>query len=111
MTHTLPLFLSLCSCLTHSEALCSCSFFVASVHSRAEQQGAFLEQRQAEFKQAALHAKSSGDLELAKKYLRMAKVPFHSVFLHIKLFSVPNIGARAPKLDVNLCFCVVAGFV
>lgn len=44
-----------------------------SVHSRAEQQGAFLEQRQAEFKQAALHAKSSGDLELAKKYLRMAK--------------------------------------
>lgn len=44
-----------------------------SVHSRAEQQAAFLEQRQAEFKQAAIQAKGSGDLELAKKYLRMAK--------------------------------------
>jgi hypothetical protein len=35
---------------------------------------AFLVQRQSQFKQAAMSAKTSGDIELAKKYLRQAKV-------------------------------------
>ena len=56
----------------------NCDLFVQStvsmLHSRAEQQAAFLEQRQAQFKRAALQAKNSGDMELAKKYMRMAKV-------------------------------------
>ena len=46
----------------------------SAAHSRAEQQAAFLEKRQLQFKKAAVQAKSSGDLELAKKYMRMAKV-------------------------------------
>ncbi|ESO05588.1 hypothetical protein HELRODRAFT_171236 [Helobdella robusta] len=45
----------------------------STVHSRAEQQAVFLEQRQLKFKKAAMQAKSSGDMELAKKYMRMAK--------------------------------------
>ena len=41
--------------------------------SRAEQQCEFLQERQKEFKVAALEAKQNGDMELAKKYLRMSK--------------------------------------
>ncbi len=33
----------------------------------------FLQERQLQFKKAALKAKQNGDTELAKKYLRMAK--------------------------------------
>ena len=42
--------------------------------SRAEQQASFLENRQKQFKVAALEAKKNGDIELAKQYIRMAKV-------------------------------------
>ena len=42
--------------------------------SRAQQQASFLRERQSNFKQAALKAKQNGDMELAKKYLRQAKV-------------------------------------
>jgi len=45
-----------------------------STHSRSEQNAAFLLDRQNQFKKAAMSAKASGDIELAKKYLRMAKV-------------------------------------
>ena len=50
------------------------NFFTASILSRAEQQAIFLQDRQLAFKKAALQAKTNGDMELAKKYLRMAKV-------------------------------------
>ncbi|CAG5121470.1 unnamed protein product [Candidula unifasciata] len=43
------------------------------LHSRQEQQLAFLKERMAEFKQAAMNAKKSHDIELAKKYIRMMK--------------------------------------
>lgn len=42
--------------------------------SRAEQQLNFLNERMNEYKQAALKAKKNKDIELAKKYLRIAKV-------------------------------------
>jgi coiled-coil and C2 domain-containing protein 1 len=42
--------------------------------SRAEQQTIFLQERQLQFKKAALNAKQNGDMELAKKYLRSSKV-------------------------------------
>lgn len=42
--------------------------------SRAEQQLNFLNERMNEYKQAALKAKKNRDIELAKKYLRIAKV-------------------------------------
>jgi len=45
-----------------------------SAHSRSEQNATFLMNRQNEFKRAAMSAKASGNMELAKKYLRMAKV-------------------------------------
>ena len=48
--------------------------FLASILSRAEQQAIFLQDRQLAFKKAAVQAKTNGDMELAKKYLRMAKV-------------------------------------
>jgi len=48
--------------------------FVVSAHSRSEQNAVFLLNRQNQFKQAAMSAKASGNIELAKKYLRMAKV-------------------------------------
>jgi uncharacterized membrane protein len=51
-----------------------CILFAASAYSRAEQQTTFLLDRQMQFKQAAMAAKTSGDIELAKKYLRLAKV-------------------------------------
>jgi hypothetical protein len=51
-------------------------FTASSTHSRAEQQSAFLVERQNQFRQAAMSAKTSGDIELAKKYLRQAKVRF-----------------------------------
>lgn len=44
-----------------------------SMYSRSEQQANFLLTRQAKFKQAALDAKNKGDIELAKKYIRLAK--------------------------------------
>ncbi|XP_055885542.1 coiled-coil and C2 domain-containing protein 1-like isoform X1 [Biomphalaria glabrata] len=44
-----------------------------SLHSRGEQQLAFLQDRMAEFKQAAMNAKKNHDIELAKKYIRMMK--------------------------------------
>ncbi|KAH9492096.1 Coiled-coil and C2 domain-containing protein 1-like, partial [Bulinus truncatus] len=44
-----------------------------SLHSRGEQQLAFLQERMAEFKQAAMTAKKNHDIELAKKYIRMMK--------------------------------------
>jgi len=47
---------------------------VVSTHSRSEQNATFLLNRQNQFKQAAVSAKASGNIELAKKYLRMAKV-------------------------------------
>ncbi len=55
-------------------ASCVCFCSAASVLSRAEQQAIFLQDRQLAFKKAALQAKTNGDMELAKKYLRMAKV-------------------------------------
>ena len=42
--------------------------------SRAEQQAYFLTERMNEYKQAAIAAKRNNDIELAKKYLRIAKV-------------------------------------
>lgn len=42
-------------------------------YSRAEQQAVFLQKRQMQFKRAAIDAKNSGDMELAKKYMRFAK--------------------------------------
>ena len=42
--------------------------------SKTEQNAAFLQDRQHQYKKAALTAKRNGDLELAKKYIRMAKV-------------------------------------
>ena len=59
------------------QSSCPIAYLCAAVsmsHSRADQQAAFLEDRQAQFKAAAIQAKASGDMELAKKYLRMAKV-------------------------------------
>lgn len=47
--------------------------------SRAEQQLNFLNERMNEYKQAALKAKKNRDIELAKKYLRIAKVVFYSL--------------------------------
>lgn len=47
--------------------------FLASLLSRSEQQTLFLQERQLQFKKAAFQAKKNGDIELAKKYLRMAK--------------------------------------
>ena len=44
------------------------------MHSRQEQQLAFLKERVSEFKQAAMQAKKNHDLELAKQYIRMMKV-------------------------------------
>ncbi|GFR99158.1 coiled-coil and C2 domain-containing protein [Elysia marginata] len=44
-----------------------------SMHSRQEQQLAFLRERMSEFKQAAMQAKKNHDLELAKGYVRMMK--------------------------------------
>ncbi|RUS89573.1 hypothetical protein EGW08_002691 [Elysia chlorotica] len=44
-----------------------------SMHSRQEQQLAFLKERMSEFKQAAMQAKKNHDLELAKQYVRMMK--------------------------------------
>ncbi|KAK3706678.1 hypothetical protein RRG08_009313 [Elysia crispata] len=44
-----------------------------SMHSRQEQQLAFLKERLSEFKQAAMQAKKNHDLELAKQYIRMMK--------------------------------------
>ena len=41
--------------------------------SKSEQNAHFLEQRQTQFKQAALKAKQKGDIELAKKYLQQAR--------------------------------------
>ena len=55
-------------------------FFTASILSRAEQQAIFLQDRQLAFKKAALQAKTNGDMELAKKYLRMAKVGHNDCF-------------------------------
>jgi len=49
-------------------------WLLVSSHSRSEQNAAFLLNRQNEFKNAAMSAKASGNIELAKKYLRMAKV-------------------------------------
>jgi coiled-coil and C2 domain-containing protein 1 len=45
----------------------------ASTASRAESQALFLQERQLQFKKAALIAKKNGDLALAKNYLRLAK--------------------------------------
>lgn len=45
-----------------------------SATSRAESQALFLQERQLQFKKAALVAKKNGELALAKNYLRMAKV-------------------------------------
>ena len=45
-----------------------------SMHSRQEQQLAFLKERMSEFKQAAMQAKKNHDIELAKQYVRMMKV-------------------------------------
>lgn len=56
---------------------CLLIFFTAlkrSPTSRAEQQLNFLNERMNEYKQAALKAKKNRDIELAKKYLRIAKV-------------------------------------
>ncbi len=53
-----------------------CCVFAASLLSRAEQQTMFLQERQLAFKKAALIAKQKGEMELAKKYLRMAKVSY-----------------------------------
>ncbi|CAH1773801.1 unnamed protein product [Owenia fusiformis] len=44
-----------------------------SAMSKAEQQSVFLKRRQQEFRTAAMEAKSKGDIELAKKYLRLSK--------------------------------------
>lgn len=44
-----------------------------SLHSRQEQQLAFLKERMEEFKQAAMNAKKNHDIELAKKHIRMMK--------------------------------------
>jgi len=55
--------------------------FVVSMHSRSEQNATFLLNRQNQFKKAAISAKDSGNIELAKKYLRMAKVIIN-VILH-----------------------------
>ncbi|KAL5022471.1 hypothetical protein ScPMuIL_001626 [Solemya velum] len=44
-----------------------------SPSSRAEQQAVFLRERMEEYKMAALQAKKNRDLELAKKYMRLAK--------------------------------------
>ena len=45
-----------------------------SPSSRADQQAQLLRERMQEYKTAAFTAKKNGDIELAKKYLRMAKV-------------------------------------
>lgn len=47
--------------------------------SRAEQQLNFLNERMNEYKQAALKAKKNRDIELAKKYLRIAKVVIYFI--------------------------------
>lgn len=47
--------------------------------SRAEQQLNFLNERMNEYKQAALKAKKNKDIELAKKYLRIAKVVIYFI--------------------------------
>ncbi|GFN95176.1 coiled-coil and c2 domain-containing protein 1-like protein [Plakobranchus ocellatus] len=44
-----------------------------SMHSRQEQQLAFLKERMGEFKQAAMQAKKNHDIEMAKQYVRMMK--------------------------------------
>ena len=41
--------------------------------SKSEQNALFLQQRQTQFKQAALKAKQKGDIALAKKYLQQAR--------------------------------------
>ena len=44
-----------------------------STMSRAEQQTIFLQERQLQFRKAALKAKQKGEMELARKYLKLAK--------------------------------------
>jgi len=61
-----------------------------STHSRSEQNAVFLLNRQNQFKQAAMSAKASGNIELAKKYLRMAKV-VTAVFIFDVFVSVLNV--------------------
>lgn len=51
--------------------------------SRAEQQLNFLNERMNEYKQAALKAKKNRDIELAKKYLRIAKVVIYFIVYRI----------------------------
>lgn len=42
--------------------------------SKTEQNACFLQERQLQYKQAAMQAKKNGDVELAKEYLRKMKV-------------------------------------
>ena len=42
--------------------------------SRQEQQLEFIQHRQVQFREAALHAKRNGDTDLAKRYLLQSKV-------------------------------------
>ena len=54
-----------------------------SPSSRADQQAQFLRERMQEYKMAAFNAKKNNDIELAKKYLRLAKVFFFLSFLNL----------------------------
>lgn len=53
--------------------------FKRSPSSRAEQTSHFLSERMNEYRTAALQAKKNNDIELAKKYIRIAKVFNHFV--------------------------------
>ncbi|XP_064604188.1 coiled-coil and C2 domain-containing protein 1-like isoform X2 [Liolophura sinensis] len=78
--------------------------------SRAEQQEAFLKERMEEFKAAAIDAKKNGDIELAKKYLRLHKgcEPMLQALqsgLPVDLAQVPP---PPPKPDEEDSFMIVA---
>jgi len=67
------------------------SVIAVSTHSRSEQNATFLLNRQNQFKQAAMSAKASGNIELAKKYLRMAKVIIAVFFIYCVLYVLPSV--------------------
>ena len=60
--------------------ICKFTVLKRSPSSRADQQASFLRERMSEYKTAAFNAKKKGDIELAKKYLRLAKVCKEVIF-------------------------------
>ena len=75
-----------------------------SALSRAEQQTLFLQERQLQFKKAALKAKQNKDMELAKKYMKSSLVGY-SLNIALNVAAKYNMSLFCDKL-----FSLLTGF-